>query len=323
MTAQSLSDIELRRLIEGSLEESRGAPVSVSLIERHVFDRATSYALELLRVHIGNAESVEVVVKDFGTSRLPKDDPKRRAEREAAVYRELLTGSEVGTARLYGVLRHPVRLVLEHVDGTNLKYHDLETWIEAASWLGGFQAGMENRSEQVHRCRSLIRHDRAFFIGRVRAARTAIQTFGRDAANRLGALLDGYGRLIEMMVDQPETLVHGSFRPQNIIVSKVGNAPVRICPVDWELAGLGSPLYDLAFLAEGFHGPDLDRLFAAYFRGRGHPERVSRQELEFTVDCFRLHKVVKSVGDSQILAFRPATIEKLLTMGTELRERLG
>jgi hypothetical protein len=43
----------------------------------------------------------------------------------------------------------------------------------------------------------------------------------------------------------------------------------------------------------------------------------------FTVDCFRLHKIVKSVGDSVTLAFRPATIDKLLAMGEDLRDRLA
>ena len=321
--AVAVHDEQLRRLVESGLAERDGGPVRVSSIEQRPFDRATSYTLRLLRVHLDACKRLDVVVKDFGTSRLPKDDPASRAEREAMVYRDLLDGLDVGTPRLYGIAADPVRLLLEHVDGTNLKYHGRAIWRQAATWLGAFQAQVAHRCHQVDRCQILIRHDAAFFFARARAARRAITAFGPAAGRRLAVILDGYGRLVDVMVDQPRTLVHGSFRPQNIIVSVAGDASVRICPVDWELAGLGSPLYDLAFLAEGFKGADLDLLSAAYLRGLGRPEAIAHREMVFAVDCFRLHKIVKSVSDSVTFAFRPATIDKLLAMGEDLRDRLS
>jgi hypothetical protein len=321
--APAVHDAQLRRLLEKGLAERNGGPVSVSSIERHPFDRATSYALELLHVHLGAGDPLILVIKNFGSSQLPKDDPASRAEREATVYRDLLDGLDVGTPRLYGIAAHPVRLLLEYVDGTTLKHHGLATWRQAATWLGAFQAQVAHRCHQVDRCQMLIRHDAAFFLARARAARRAITAFGPAAARRLAVILDGYGRLVEVMADQPRTLVHGSFRPQNIVVSIAGDASVRICPVDWELAGLGSPLHDLAFLAEGFHGADLDLLFAAYLNGLGRADVVAPTEMAFTVDCFRLHKIVKSVSDSVTFAFRPATIDKLLAMAEDLRDRLG
>jgi hypothetical protein len=297
--------------------------VPVSIIQRHPFDLATSYRFEHLTVRIGTGESLQVVVKDFGSSRLPKDDPLARGEREVSVYRDLLAEAEVGTARLYGVGRNPVRLVLEHVAGTDLKHHGLGAWIDSASWLGCFQTRMAGRSAQVRRCQVLIRHDRAFFFDRVRTAQRAVAEFGPMAAHRLAVMLDGYPDLVEVMVDQPSTLVHGSFRPQNIIVSTASDGTVRICPVDWELAGIGSPLYDLAFLADGFRGPKLERLCAAYLRGAGRHPAVTGADMPYVLDCFRLHKIVKSISDSTVLGFRPETIDKLLDQGTELRERLG
>ena len=323
MMAVAVHDAQLRRLIETALAERSGDPVAVTSVERHPFDRATSYALDLLHVHLGAGDPLMLVIKDFGTSRLPKDDPAARAEREATVYRDLLDGVEAGTPRLYGVAAHPVRLLLEYVPGATLKRHGLAIWTKAAAWLGAFQAQIVRRREQVDRCQVLIRHDPAFFAAFALAARRAIAAFGPAAMRRLAVILDGYDRLVEMMVDQPRTLVHGSFRPQNIIVSTARDASVRICPVDWELAGLGAPLYDLAFLAEGFQGADLDRLFAAYLNGLGRPDVVAPREMAFTVDCFRLHKIVKSVSDSVALAFRPATIDKLLAMAEDLRDRLG
>jgi hypothetical protein len=319
----AVPDAQLRRLVESNLPEHADGPVSASRIERRPFDRATSYALELLRVHLGAGEHVDVVVKDFSTSRLPKDDPAGRARREVTVYRELLDGTDVGTPRLYGVTAQPVRLLLEHVDGATLKGHDLEVWTEAAAWLGAFQTRIASRAEQVRGCKVLLRHDPPFFLARATAARQSIAAYGPSAAERLAIMLDGYDRLVEAMVDQPRTLVHGSFRPQNIIVAMERDGSVRICPVDWELSGLGSPLYDLAFLAEGFDDLERDRLFAAYLRGSGRPWTGSGRDMVVPIDCFRLHKIVKSIGDAAMFAFRPATVDKLLAMGEELRERLA
>lgn len=316
MTLTPVTDAELREVFDNRLS---GAKFVV--VERHRFDKVTSYPFQLLTLDLSSSRNLQVVVKDFGSSRLPKDDLTARAQREAAVYRDLITGLE-GVARLYGIVRHPVRLILEHVEATDLKQHGLEAWIETAAWLGTFQTRMAGRRERVRHCHELIRHDGSFFFDRAQAARAAITQFEKPAARRLETLLDGYHQVIEVMVGQPRTLVHGSFRPQNILVSAAGNGTMRVCPVDWELAGLGSPLYDLAFLAEGFAGPKLDRLLAAYLGETDNSESVPGPDMLHAIDCFRLHKIVKSLSDSVMLGFRPPIVAKLLEMGAALRERL-
>ncbi|HEX6299734.1 MAG TPA: aminoglycoside phosphotransferase family protein [Acidimicrobiia bacterium] len=316
MTLTPLTDAELREVFENNLPEAE-----FGIFERHRFDKVTSYPFQLLSLDLGSSRRLQVVVKDFGSSRLPREDLTVRADREAAVYRDLITGIE-GIARLYGIVRHPVRLILEHVEATDLKHHGLEAWIETAAWLGTFQTGMAGRWDRVRHCHELIRHDGSFFLDRAQAARAAIIQFGEPAAHRLETLLDCYHQIVDVMVDQPRTLVHGSFRPQNILVSTAGNGTMRVCPVDWELAGVGSPLYDLAFLAEGFAGPKQDGLLAAYLGGRGNSESVPGPDMLHVIDCFRLHKIVKSLSDSVVLGFRPPIVAKLLEMGEALRERL-
>jgi hypothetical protein len=316
MTLTPVTDAELREAFGNNFSGTK-----FGIVERHRFDRVTSYPFQLLSLDLGSGPTLRVVVKDFGSTRLPKDDVAARAEREAAVYRDLTAGIE-GVACLYGVVRHPVRLILEHVEATDLKSHGLEAWIEAAAWLGTFQTRMAGRWDRVRHCHELIRHDASFFLDRAQAARTAIPQFGTSAARRLETLLDGYHQVVDVMADQPRTLVHGSFRPQNILVSTSPNGTTRVCPVDWELAGVGSPLYDLAFLAEGFEGSKLDRLLAAYLGGTDNSDSVPGPDTLHAIDCFRLHKIVKSLSDSVMLGFRPPTVAKLLEMGAALREQL-
>lgn len=316
MTLTQVTDAQLREMFDNGRSES-----ALNIVERLQFDKVTSYPFQLLDLQLSSGQHLQVVVKDFGSTRLPKDDIAARAERELVVYRDLLSDISGGTARLYGYVRDPIRLILEHIEGTDLKQHGLEAWIETAAWLGVFQTQIVERAARVRRSRALIQHDRSFFLDHTQTAGTAIPSFGSSAARRLKTLLDGYHDLVDEMVDQPQTLVHGSFRPQNILVS-TANGTMRICPVDWELAAYGSPLYDLAFLADGFTGPKLNRLLAAYEGALGHTQYALRADLVHVIDCFRLHKIVKSLGDSVVLAFKPAKVVKLLDMGEQLRERL-
>src|SRR5205823_11542211 len=99
-------------------------------------------------------------------------------------------------------------------------------------------------------CDFLARHDADFFWSKARAALDAVSAVSPPLADRLGGALGRYGRCVEVMAGEPPTLVHGTYKPRHILVDPHARPP-RLCPVDWELAAVGSALYDLAFLAYG------------------------------------------------------------------------
>src|SRR3954453_4381502 len=88
-------------------------------------------------------------------------------------------------------------------------------------------------------------------------------------------------------------LVHGSYRPQNVLI-----AGRRTCPVDWELAARGSPFYDLAYLVDGWDGAGLRELLDAYLAaaGEGGAAVPEDKELAAWLAPFGLHKLVASLG---------------------------
>ena len=79
--------------------------------------------------------------------------------------------------------------------------------------------------------------------------------------------------------------VHGEFYASNILVS-----PGRVCPVDWEMAGIGPGVLDLAALATAWEGADRARIVAAYADERGAP--VDEEDL----DAARLVLAVQWLG---------------------------
>ncbi len=60
----------------------------------------------------------------------------------------------------------------------------------------------------------------------------------------VAALASAHERALARLAGLPAVFVHGEFYASNILVS-----PGRVCPVDWEMAGIGPGVLDLAALA--------------------------------------------------------------------------
>ena len=213
-------------------------------------------------------------------------------------------------------------LVLEFVDGERLRSREVEGYVAAARWLGQMQAYFARHPQRWLGCDVLLRHDADFFWAKAEGAVRAVSRVASGLVGRLVEVVGAYGRLVDVMTSQPRVLVHGSYRPQNILVGAAGQ---RICPVDWELAAVGAPLYDLAFLSNEFQPPARDRLWGAYLEAVGESYRPARgrAEMHYAIDCFRLHKILKSLSEAYEKSFPEGTVAKLVGRAEELRRLLA
>ena len=287
----------------------------------------TSYTADVVTVDLGDGRTLQLFVKDFSFSRLPKDDAAGRRNRELHVYRDLLDSAELGTPAFYGSVWNDEEgrflLVLELVDGVQLRSCGFEHWVPAAGWLGRLQGLYVRNPDRFVRSPWLLRHDERYFASKAPAALRNVEEVAPTAVRRLRALLSGYESLVATMAAEPATFVHGNFRPKNIIFPPPTSRP-RICVVDWEVSALGSTLYDLALLADGYRGEQLDRLLGAYRReaeanGVAVPER---DRTLYLLDCFCLHRVVKSLSRAVEKGFGERDVSRLLDHGETLRARL-
>jgi hypothetical protein len=291
---------ELRKRVEFALERTTGLSRRVAAIRRRGFRASTSYPVEILTVELATGDAFDLFLKDFSRSRLPKDRAAERRKRELRVYEELLPGQALGTARFYGACRDESAgrfwLLLELVDGQPLRDCSYEYWLLAAAWLGRLHGRFAGQRDRLQASRFLVKHDAAFFVQAAERALRAVSGLSAELAERLAAVLNGYDATVAASRD-PEVLVHGSYRPQNVLVVR-SSEPTRMCPTDWELAAFGASTYDLAFLCDGFRPPQLDELLDAYEReaesfGLGSRDRDA---LLHELDCFRLHKKINSLG---------------------------
>ena len=161
--------------------------------------------------------------------------------REGLVYERILASASLGTPLLHSA-RAGV-LEIERVEGTELwQIGEPETWARVARWLAGAHARLAPHADEPF----LIRYDRAWYeLWLERAA--------------LPELADAYARATERLLALPRTVVHGELYPSNVLV-----AGERICVVDWETAGAGPGVVDLAALVTGWGEDETSAIVAAY-----------------------------------------------------------
>jgi aminoglycoside phosphotransferase (APT) family kinase protein len=313
-TRERADDETFRRCLVDALGR---APSSVTEVSRERSAYASSYDAEIVTLRLAGATDLTLFLKDFSASGFPKDDLERRRDRERGVYRDLLADASLGTASYYGSVWDDAGgrywLLLELVRGSELRACDLEYWIMAAAWLGRLHAYFAPLTERLGACAYLQRHDAEFFGMKGERAAREVRHVSEPLGHRFDDAMSRYDRASAVMAAQPRTLVHGHFRPCNVLVSAQTD-PVRICPVDWEQAAVGSGVYDLALLTDGFAPPQLDQLLIAYreealAHGLDVPDFP---QLRHAVDCFRLFIEVNLLGRARERALSDTKVSEIV-----------
>lgn len=176
-----------------------------------------------------------LIDKANGTKPPFLSDPSR----EPLTYARILSRADLGTARLHAVDVGHRWMVIERIDGVELwQVGDPDVWIRAASWFGRLHATVE-----VARASSdvpLVRFDGEL-------ARTWLYRARHLVGGRLEEVAAIYDDVLDVLDTLPVTFLHGEAYPSNVFVRRDG----RICAIDWEMAGIGPCVLDIAALITG------------------------------------------------------------------------
>lgn len=173
--------------------------------------------------------------------------------REVEAYDSLLAGLDAPACYGAVVAEDRVWLFLELVEGIPLWQAETpEAWHATARWLALMH------TVRVPTAAHLLRYD----------ARHLLRWVSRSLAMAPAGSLDGVPpaaeRAAERLAQWPSSLVHGELYPSNILVQPGATGP-RIRPVDWETAGSGPGILDLAALTAGdWHHRQRDAIVATY-----------------------------------------------------------
>jgi hypothetical protein len=275
-----VADAELRHALRIVL----GRP-PFGALQRRPHPYGSSNAIEDVAVRLAPGDGwLRLVVKDVAGAASVKPARLLDPAREPAVYRDVLVPGGHDVPACYGAIGR--WLVLDSIDGVPLwQVGDLAAWEAAARWLAGLHA----RPLPVG-CRPLLRYDAEHLRG----------WLARAVAHVPAGALDGvaavWERAVERVAAWPAALVHGDYHASNVLVTRAGGEP-RIRPVDWELAGIGPGLLDLAALTSGaWSAADRERIAVAYQRALPPAARSSCRELLDALALCRLLHAVQWLG---------------------------
>ena len=220
----------------------------------------------LLNVHftLASGERIHVVYKVDGRNfQIPAArgvTPKviSDAGREALMYRSVLAQDFVADApRLLssGRVRGGGRwLLMEWAGRVDLsQVGSRAVWCQAATQLARMHVWGESRVESLPR-ESLVRwhdpHLNMWWAHRARRSQAEFCRMGGVTNDPLEPLWRRYRAVAGRLAAMPRTLVHGDFNASNLLVTgPIAGKRVRI--IDWETAGIGPGLLDLASLISG------------------------------------------------------------------------
>lgn len=277
-------------VVDALLEEREVESIAV---RPHLY--RTSHRLSCLEVRYKDGSSESLVLKDLGPGSLGRaargtkpsfaHDPLR----EIDVYRRVLAGARLGTAAFRGAVVDPPRgrfwLVLERVDATELwQLGSLDAWCSAAAWLARMHSQLRGAGSE---------HLARWTTGYIEAWISRAGQFCDDAAVGVAARYSAV--LAERLLSLPTGFVHGELYASNVLVDERSG---RVCPVDWEMAGIGPLLVDLAALSSGaWMGKERRQIAAAYWQSAGGS--ISLDELLADLDVCRLFIALQWLGWSR------------------------
>lgn len=303
---------ELREGLTRVLSEHFGRTSQMLELTRRPSPYTSSFPIEELDVVLEGGVSLRLIFKDLSSGAL--SEGARRAKpsflydplREIQTYRGILDPAKFGTAICYGAdvdqQRGRYWLFLENVNGVALwQVGDLALWEHVARWLAGMHGRFAKEASWQLKNQHLLRYDADFYLLWLRRAHLfAGQGKKRSELSQsdLEWLATRYERAVELMLGLPVTFIHGEFYASNVILADVSGAQ-RVCPIDWEIAGVGPGLIDLAALTGGaWEEADRTAVALAYretSNGLGDSS-LAPEEFVRALDCCRLHLSIRWLG---------------------------
>lgn len=277
-----VTDAELR----AALEQALGGPLL--RVGRRPHPYHSTHPVEDLAVLPAAGVGRRLLLKDLGATCCGDLGDRARlldARREIEAYR-VLASRGVSAPACVAAAPAPRRdrgwLVLEAVDAAPLWQHEgLGAWLAAARWLAALHGGGPPRD-----ARHLLVHDRAHAR---QWLRRAVATTPPGA---LAAVAVVWETALARLAAWPATFLHGEFYASNVLVDAAGT----VRPVDWEMAGVGPGVLDLAALVAGWPGAERRRLVAAYHAALPAGRRPPADELDVALTCARLQIAVQWLG---------------------------
>lgn len=279
-----------------------GSGRSIVELRRLASDYRTSFAIEELRVTLDDGTPLDLIFKDVTWHALTAEAREVKPQflydplREIETYKCILDRSKFGTAEFYASLvdrsRDRYWLVIEKVAGVELyQLGDLTAWQTVARALARMHAIHIVDTDFVSQASHLLHYDGDFYR---RWLDRAIRFSAHCGRKKLELISRCYEAVIERLQALPQSFIHGEFYASNILVCPT-ESEMRVCPIDWEMAGIGAGLIDVAALTGGKWKDEERQAIALAYREQMQAPPTVDVFLEL-LECCRLLQCVQWLG---------------------------
>jgi Ser/Thr protein kinase RdoA (MazF antagonist) len=338
--AQRVGTAALRAALEHVLCDYFVAQRRIVELDRRSAANRSSFAIEELDAELDDGTILQLMFKDVSWHGLLEHartvkpaflyDPLREIE----TYRAILAPRGLGPASYGAVIDDRIGrywLFLERVPGLELYQVDFAVWQQVARWLAAMHTSLAAEAESLTRARSarLLSYDGDFYRVWLRRAQTFLQQIkasrSRGEHRDVEWLAERYDQVVERLAALPVTIIHGEFFASNVLVQETAG-DLRVCPVDWEMAGVGPGLIDLAALIAGSWTEEEKRSLAlTYYKARSLDSGWLPASDEFlaALDYCRLHLAMQWLGWSPEWSPPLEHAQNWLGEALHLAEQLG
>lgn len=295
---------DLEGVVAGALSAHFGGSGALRSLRTEPYAYSTSFALLALDAQLADGTVVPLILKDLSDATMLGDAKESKPAflyqpmREIETYRSILDRAHLGTATCYGAVTDGPNgrfwLLLERVAGRELwQVGELEVWHDAARWLARLHHGGVDAASAARVNPHLLRYDGDLYRRWWERARD----FSADRRSTASVVSAGLEVALDALTDIPRCFVHGEFYPSNVLVGEP-DATRRICPVDWEMAGIGPGLLDLAALRAGWDGDQALSLARSYRDAVAELGGRPSEEADFlhALRCCELYLAVQWAG---------------------------
>lgn len=299
----------IRVVLESSLARLRGPRPHIERLARRQYEYWSSCMLEELLVQLDDGSQLTLLFKDFSSRTIPETTRRVRdldlfePAREIAVYTQLLSLLKMNTAGCFAAEVDPLAdrywLFLEKVAGRELyQIAELSIWETAAAWLARFHCLATPIARSLDDL-PLLDWDRSRYercLNRARLFHGCQSDSPGKRTNVFDRIQAVYVQMIEQLLLQPKSVIHGEFYASNVLIRTDGH----VCPIDWETAAWGLPLMDLAALIAGrWTAGQQASMVRAYWSNLDNRHReswLSGTNFDFILLGCRLHLAVQMLG---------------------------
>jgi thiamine kinase-like enzyme len=332
-TLPTVKTEDLRGTIESWVSSSNGVSRRIRQLARRQSSASSSCALEELQVQLDDGTRGQLVFKNMDPRAMLQSARQARPRfaynprREIEIYRTILMPHHLSTPVCYDAVVKPhlglYWLFMERVAGLRLdQIGEITIWQKAARWLAHLHRYFASRTMSLARSSHLIDYDRAWYRKWIQRAELLMAR--TESEPDFAKLVECYDQVIDRICALPTTFIHGEFYASNVLVQRTDD-DVRICPVDWELAGVGPGLIDLAALTSG-KWSDSERMLIAhdYYAAINRVTNWFSNWDDFVkaLDYSRLHIAVQWLGWSSHWSPPPEHAHDWLTEALNSGEKL-